>query len=293
MFRKVNLKIADYSIHLLSDFDLELEEGYLPFIEESTEGEVDIDIKCYEGIPFEVFNTDDLVFEARNDVQKFYAIYRMKDGLLFYIYNQQIINQISHVAYLNENYTDWKIYVAAQENGKVNALKYPLGPIIMHYLTVKSEAVMIHASCIFDGSKGRLFTGFSGRGKSTISKLWADAGNLVINDDRIIIRKQNNHYYAYNTPMYYQDKPKKTQLDSIFLISHSPENVMTKLSGATAVSRVMAFCIQNNFDPLFIQNNLDFLSELSSQVDIYDLGFVPDERIVTFIQENESTKELS
>lgn len=290
MLNQVNLTIADYSIHLHSDFDLELEDGFLPFIDETPKELADISIECFKGIPFEEFSSaDDLVFEARNEVQKFYTIYRMANGLLFYIYNQQKIDQISHVAHLNENYTDWKIYTTAQENGKINALKYPLGPIIMHYLTVKSEAIMIHASCIFDGSKGRLFTGFSGRGKSTMSKLWADAGNLVINDDRIIIRKQNNYFYAYNTPMYYKDKSKKTRLDSIFLISHSPENRMTKLSGATAVSRVMAFCIQNNFDSLFIQNNLDFLSDLSTQIGIYDLGFVPDESIVTFIQENEST----
>jgi hypothetical protein len=158
----------------------------------------------------------------------------------------------------------------------------------MHYLTVKSDAVMIHASCVFDGKKGRIFTGFSGNGKSTISKIWADAGNLIINDDRIIIRKSDGRYYAYNTPMYYSDISKKAPLDAIYLISHCPENRMKKISGALAVSKVLAFCIQNNFEQKLIQNHLNFLSELSAHVSVYELGFVPDASVVKFIVDNET-----
>ena len=147
---------------------------------------------------------------------------------------------------------------------------------------------MMHASCAFDGVKARIFSGFSGAGKSTMSKIWSEVRNQIINDDRLIIRKQGDEYVVYNTPMYYQDIPKKAALSSVYLISHSPENNIKKLYGAMAVSRMMAFSIQNNFDKQYIQSRLNFFSELCSKIPVYDLGFVPDGNVVNFIKDNEA-----
>jgi hypothetical protein len=157
----------------------------------------------------------------------------------------------------------------------------------MHYITLKTNAVMMHASCAYDGKKARLFTGFSGAGKSTMSMLWSKAGRQIINDDRLIVRKQDGVFFVYNTPMYYKDIPKKAPLSSIFLISHSPENRIKKLSGAMSITRVMAFSIQNNFDRRFIESRLDLFTELCSLVGVYELGFVPDESVVNFVLDNE------
>lgn len=288
MQNSINITIADFFIKLNSESNIELEEGYLPFLSLEDKAEADVTIHCYLGLPANLFKQEDLVFEAKNEIQKFYSIFRSGKYLGFIIYNQEIKDKIQQIAFLDESYSHWKVYSDPASDSSLWPLKYPLGPIVMHYLTVKSDAVMIHASCIFDGSKGRIFTGFSGNGKSTISKLWADAGNLIINDDRLIIRKSDSGYKAYNTPMYYKDIPKNTSLDAIYLISHSSENRMKKLSGALAVSKVMAFCIQNNFEQKQIQNHLDFLSELCSHIPIFELGFVPDSSVVNFILANEN-----
>lgn len=273
-------------LKLHSKSDIDLEEGYEPFICEVED--YDVNIECFSDINFPVFKTENLVFEAANELQKFYTIYKSETNLGFVIYNQQNINEIQQTAILSENFRNWQIFSKPDNKGNLNPLRYPMGPIIMQYLTVKSEAVMIHASCVFDGEKGRIFTGFSGTGKSTISQIWSEAGNQVINDDRLIIRKTNAGYFVYNTPMYYRDSPKKAPLNSIFLISHHPENKIKKLTGALAVSKILAFCIQNNFDRFFIQNNLDFLTALSTQVDVYELGFVPDSSVVDYILLNET-----
>lgn len=284
---QLTLNIADFIIQLSSELAISLEDGYIPFV--CKDQKPDVHINCYENTRIPVFEKEQLVFEAANETQKFYSIYKYQNKLGFVIYNQQNIDQIQQTAVLSDDFKTWEIYSSSDENGVVNPLRYPMGPIVMQYLTVKSEAVMIHASCVFDGIKGRLFTGFSGAGKSTISEIWSKAGHQIINDDRLIIRKTNEGYYAYNTPMYYADQPKRAALNSIFLISHSPENRIKKLSGALAVSRVLAFCIQNNFDKTFIQNNLDFVAGLSNQVAVYDLGFVPDDQVVKFVLSNENT----
>jgi len=283
----ITLSIADFILKIQSENVITLEEGYLPFVVNETTDKTDVNIDCFSGIPPTPFKQEELVFEAKNEVQKFYSIYRIGSNLGFIIYNQQLNDTVQQIAILDETFSHWKVYSDPETDGGLLSLKYPLGPIIMYYLTVNSQAVLIHASCVFDGSKGRIFTGFSGTGKSTMSKLWADAGNLIINDDRLIIRKRDNGYFVFNTPMYYNDRSKKTLLNAIHLIRHSPENIIKKQSGALAVSRVLAFCIQNNYDKIYIQNHLDFLSELCMNVPVYELGFVPDKSIINFVLENE------
>lgn len=283
----IHLVIAGFSISLFSDTIIELEDGYLPFVDQENNELADVTIECFSALPNNTFKAEELVFEAKNEQQRFYSIYRIGKALGFIIYNQQAKNEIQQIAMLDENFTHWKVYTELA-NSNFIPLRYPLGPIIMHYMTLKTDAVMMHASCAYDGFKARIFTGFSGAGKSTISKLWSTAGNLIINDDRIIVRKRETGYFVYNTPMYYKDRPKEAPLNSIFLISHSPENRLKQLTGAISISKVMAFSIQNNFDKQFIQSRLEFFSDLCSTVSVFELGFVPDESVVNFILDNET-----
>jgi len=283
----VDIVIAGFSIRLFSNAEIELEEGYLPFVVENKTLKTDISVECIAGIPTTLFEQTHPVFEAENDEKKFYSIYRVASNLGFVIYNQEN-GSIQQIALLNNDFTHWKIYSEKTSSGSILPFRYPMGPIVMHYMTFTSGAVMMHASCAFDGKKARLFSGFSGAGKSTISKLWSDAGSMIVNDDRLIIRKQGDEYFVHNTPMYYKDIPKKVRLNSIFLISHSPENKIQKLTGALAISNVMAFSIQNNFDKQFVQSRLELFHDICSHVSVYKLGFVPNQSVVNFIRSHEA-----
>lgn len=283
----MQLQIADYTLKITSEHPLYLDEGYQPFLKEGEILNPDIHIECLSGLPEGLKKETRFLFEAEDKGQKFYSIFRHGKGLGFHIYDQQEKNTIQQIALLDETLTNWKISSRQLPDGTLFSLKYPMGPILMYYLTVKSEAVMIHASGIYDGKKGRVFTGFSGYGKSTMSGLWQACGNLVINDDRLILRKQDGKLFMHNTPMYYRDRPKKSPVNAFHLIRHAPENSCKKVSGAQAVSKVLAFCIQNNFDKQFIQNHLSFISELCSVAAVYETGFVPDTDIVRYIQEND------
>lgn len=288
--KNISIRIAGYHIKLSSgNLPLESEPGYRSFIIPEI-AQPDVLICCKEGIPDTVFDMSQPVFEAENEEQKFYSIYKTDHGLGFVIYNQQNKTEIQQIATLDAGYREWTVYSRPTQAGTLQPLRYPMGPIIMHYLTVNTDAIMIHASCVFDGTKGRIFTGFSGAGKSTISGIWAAQGHLLVNDDRLIIRREGDNFFVHNTPMYYEDVPKRVPLHSIFLISHSPENRIRRVTGATAVSKVLAFCIQNNFDRYFISNNLKLISDVCAKTDIYELGFVPDSNVIDFILDNEAER---
>src|ERR1035437_215426 len=153
MSNQITLSISDFIITLHSENSISLEEGYLPFVLEDNTIAPDIHVECRPGKPDFTFSEDDLVFEAKNELQKFYSIYRSGPELGFYIYNQQTKDEIQQVAILDKTFSHWTVYSNPETDGSLKSLNYPLGPIIMYYLTVNSEAVMIHASCIFDGLK--------------------------------------------------------------------------------------------------------------------------------------------
>jgi hypothetical protein len=267
--------------------ELFLEVGYQPFVAENQEVNPDITIKCFENTEFVKPTAKEAVFEAADEHLRYYSIFKIENGLLFEIYNQQQNADIQQIALVNNDFTQWEIYSEKNSFGQLVPMLYPLGPIIMQYMLVNRDAIMIHASCIFDGKKTRIFSGFSGVGKSTMAKIWGEEGHLIINDDRLLIRKINGKFYAFNTPMYYADKPKRALLSGIFLIRHSPANDIKRLSGAAAVSKVLAFCIQNNFDSSIILHNLQFMSALCTETPVYSLGVVPDKQIIDFILKNE------
>ncbi|NLO72026.1 MAG: hypothetical protein GX102_14000 [Porphyromonadaceae bacterium] len=282
MSYQLNISIAGFSIQLNSERKLTLDIGFKHFITNES-GNADIVVECKIKDKNISFDNAEKVFTSENEELKFYEIYRKGEDLLFVVYNQQNQSKIQQIALLKADLRHWVIW-SDEINGTLEPLLYPMAPILLHYAILNADAVMMHASGVFDGVKGRMFSGFSGTGKSTISGIWRDAGNLLINDDRLIIRRENGMYFIYNTPMFYEDKNKKAPLDAVYLIRHSPENSIQKISGAAAVTGIMAFSIQNNYDKRFIQHHLDFFSKMIESVPIYRLGFVPDEGVIEFIK---------
>lgn len=274
----IRLKAADEKLILI-------EESYLPFILTRKHISSDVIATSNKGIPEDLLQQTDLLFEAKNDQQKLFSIHDHSNSYRFIIYDQQAAGEVQQVALLDKDLSEWEFFSRQTDTKEeIFPLLYPMVPLVLYYLTLKSEAVMLHASGVFDGDKGRLFTGFSGAGKSTMAYLWQKAGAKIINDDMLIVRKEKGNYVMYNTPMPYVDIPKKAKLDSAYLIKHAQNNGIKKLSGASAVSRLMAFCVQHNYNALFIEHHLNFLSDLCNKIPVYETGFLPDLSIVDFIK---------
>ncbi len=166
-------------------------------------------------------------------------------------------------------------------------MEYPLDALILYYLTIFYGDIMIHASGINNTGRGYLFSGVSGNGKTTLAKLWYRSGAVVINDDRLILRKRGGGYVMYNIPLYIDDEPRESPVHKIYLIGHGEENRQVLLKGASAVSHIMANCIQQNWNKEIIARLLGSVSIMCSTVPVFRLSFVPDRRIIEYILENE------
>jgi hypothetical protein len=284
------ISIAGIKIRLQSkeNIDIGFDAGYIPYMisDECSDHEIVIEVRRGLEQPNEFLGK--LLFEASDEERNYFRIYCHNDTYAFYIYDPIVKNRIQQIALLNRELNEWVIYCEANDSSNtVFPLMYPMGPLVFYYLTVKFEMIMIHASGVFDGNCGNLFTGFSGSGKSTMASIWGQEGSEIINDDRIIVRQENGNYFMYNTPMFYTDSIKKSRVDNLFIIHHSRENALNQVYGVMAVSGVLAFCIQHAYNPLFVSRHLAFVHELCSKIPIFDLGFFPDKNVIHFIKSHE------
>ena len=280
------LSIGKFEIELInkSSAEIKLDDGYLHFISPKMQVVPDVQLEIYAGIPTELLNTDLLVFESNDGAVKLWHVYKTIDGYKVVVFNPQNISEIQQVALISTSSKTWAIYVNPNPANCILPLAYPMGPLILYYLTAQFNAIMIHSSGIIDGEKGYLFSGFSGVGKSTMAGIWQSEGCNIINDDRLMLRIENKKVLMHNTPMFYQDVPKLNQLNAIFLLKQTKENCINQLHGIEAITRLMAFCIQHAYDKQYLENHLSNIFDISDSIPIFELGFKPDADIVTYIR---------
>jgi hypothetical protein len=182
--------------------------------------------------------------------------------------------------------TEWDMWIEGAGR-ETDPMEYPLDGLILYYITSIHNSIMIHASGINNAGKGYLFSGISGKGKTTMAKLWDKSGCMVIHDDRLIIRKTGSEYIMYNTPVYKNDSPRESKIDRLFLIEHGKKNRIIPVKGAECVSLVMANCIQHNWNREVIDRLLGSVSELCADIPVSKLFFTPDRTVIDHILENE------
>ena len=283
------LTVADYFVKISSNenYPIFFEEGYSNFLQLEPVENYDATVVCYAGLPEESSYAGEVIFDAVLDKQRLWQVVRTKKERAFIVFNPNKIEEIQQVAFLNDESTEWHVYsrvLKQNEDSFISPLSYPLGALILYYLTLNSNAFMIHASGVWDGETGRIFSGFSGVGKSTMAKIWEEEGAHIVNDDRLIVREVNGEYFMYNTPMPYADLNKQAQVSKFYFPFHSKKNSAEKLSGAQALSQLMAFCFQHNYDKRYTEHLITQLEKITQQTGTYKLGVVPTPSIIDFIR---------
>jgi hypothetical protein len=284
----MRLRIADFIIQInqASSHPIYLDEGYLPFEVENDGTEPDLIVNAFGELPKVQIPKGVLLYRAQMPEGELWNVSKEGDVFIFNVFESESLGTLQQVCTTDSQFREWNVYMIScntPESG-IEPLKYPLGPLLMYYLTVHHEAIMIHASGISDNGIGRIFTGVSGKGKSTMARIWFEEGADVLNDDRLIIRKEKEGYTIHNTPMFYADRPRSSEFKSAYIIRHEPENVLEKLSGATAVSALAANCIQHGYDRKMVEHHLSFLSDMVNEVPVYSVGFVPNSSIVSSVR---------
>ena len=181
----------------------------------------------------------------------------------------------------------WQIYADSEED-TVNPLPYPVDGLLLWFLSSATGDIMIHGSGVVCGGRGWIFTGRSGSGKTTIAGIFDRAGDRVIHDDRLILRRDGDGWVMHNTPVYRDDEPRSAAVDHLWAISHGTSNISTPVKGAGAVAMILSNCIQQNWNREAASRLAASVEELAAKVRISRLSFLPDGSIRDYLAARES-----
>lgn len=138
-------------------------------------------------------------------------------------------------------------------------------------------AVSIHASAVVLEGRSYLFTGRSGAGKSTHSRLWLGTfpGAALLNDDNPVIRIVNGQVMAYGTPWSGKTPCYRNTgmpVGGIVRIVQARENIFTPLCDVDAFTSLLPGCSLIRHDPVLLDALCGTLVEVSTSVPVGILG---------------------
>ena len=281
--------IAGYYFELKnkSEYPFAIEAGFEHFMVQNPKN-ADIRLQFYEG--FLQLSLDKLLYRAKNGTQILWEIFACQSQKLFLVYHPES-GLLQQQAFYDAKTRCWKIYAEKSKHEAedvLNPLAYPMAPLLWYVLSTEEPLLLVHASGVFDGEQGRIFSGFSGVGKSTMAGIWQRNGAEVINDDRLLLKRlHNGKWQMFNTPMIYIDQNKSCELHRIYFPFHNETNSIENLSGAKALATVLAYTIHHGYDAQHLLHHSNLAEKLVNELPISKLGVVPSDAIIDFIRSNE------
>jgi len=307
MKTEVKLKIADIIIQMQSDFALEQlteEEQRLEvaerfknfFYEGKKDPHIIIKVEIVDKLP-QIRKTEPV-----------FITYHFEDGsenwrLLkkgnTYIYKTPLKDK-KQLMLVNETFDRVTAYLKPK---KVKGWVWNISDIIydflqvllINYFALKKRGIFTHAIGVKDlDSKGLLFAGKSGSGKTATARLWHKHSKaMVLNDDRIIVRKVNGKFLIYGSPWhgefsdYLTSRIESAPLEKLFFIHHSSKNTARRISEKIAFNFLYPALFPTFWDKEYLENIVSFCQDLIKSVPCYSLGFVNDKRVIGFVRKIE------
>jgi hypothetical protein len=164
--------------------------------------------------------------------------------------------------------------------------------LLIDYFSRRNKGIFVHAVGIKDtDNKGLLFPGKSGAGKTTTAKIWhRQTKAMILNDDRIIIRKKKGGFFMYGTPWhgtfsdYLSSHMEPACLDRAFFIYHNSRNISRRVSCAEAFKLLYPTLLAPFWNRKQLENVADFCQDLVKMVNCFRLGFVKNKNIINYIR---------
>jgi hypothetical protein len=154
---------------------------------------------------------------------------------------------------------------------------------IVHTLILARQGgFLVHAASAIRGGKAFLFSGVSGAGKTTISRL-APHDAKLLTDEISYVRRRGDWYVACGTPFAGElarvGVNQSAPLGTFFLLEKGPENKIEPVAPAEAIQRLLRNILFFADDPQLVELVFQSACEFASVVPIRRLTFVPDQRV--------------
>jgi hypothetical protein len=162
------------------------------------------------------------------------------------------------------------------------ALNYPYDQALLTNRMVHGGAGVIHACGVVVDGKGLVFAGRSGVGKTTLARLWRDAGATLLNDDRVILRVDRGRVVGLWASPWHGDETEvhaeTAPLCGIFHLRQAPVNRLQRITETEALTSLLATTVAPFYSASAMNRVVDLWSEVVQHVPSYSLEFTPDTR---------------
>jgi hypothetical protein len=154
---------------------------------------------------------------------------------------------------------------------------------ILHSLVLASRGgFLLHAASGICDARAFLFSGVSGAGKTTISRL-APPEATLLTDEISYIRPTATGYFAYGTPFSGElakaGENTSSPMGALFFLEQGPENRVDELPPAEAVRRLMRNILFFAEDNELVERLLATACDFVEKVPVRRLTFYPDARV--------------
>lgn len=163
-----------------------------------------------------------------------------------------------------------------------NNLAYMESAYQFYVELVRFGGIYLHSSAVSLDNKAYLFSGPSGMGKSTHTKLWqATFGGAaqVFNDDKPAMRRLNGVWYAYGTPWCGKDginQNRKVPLAGICFLKQASENRIRCLTQQEAMKKILTQTIFRFQEVELLDQMLETLDKLVREIPVFELENRPE-----------------
>ena len=146
---------------------------------------------------------------------------------------------------------------------------------------LKYGGFYLHCSAVVWEGKAYLFSGDSGVGKSTHTRLWQSTfgpGARVINDDKPALRLIDGVWYAYGTPWCGKDGiniNEKAPVAGVCFLKQASHNAIRRLNSQEALENILKQTIWKFHNPMILNAVLDHLDRFLKMVPVYELENLP------------------
>lgn len=151
--------------------------------------------------------------------------------------------------------------------------------VLYALLVFRASGILFHAAGISYEGRGYAFFGHSGSGKTTISR--SSRGKRVLNDDLVMLIKENGTWKVHSTPFWNELKlkpePASAQLVGLFLLVKGHQVHIEKINRGVAIAEMISCMPVISVDPPNIQKLIPLVSELLDIVPVFQLHFLPDD----------------
>ena len=172
-------------------------------------------------------------------------------------------------------------------SGKFKKMAIDNALMVMFALaTAQKGTALFHAAAVSYDSRGYMFLGKSGTGKSTHAGLWVKhiEGAVLMNDDNPVVRVSAGQAVVYGspwsgkTPCY---RNVSCPLGGIVLLSQAPYNQIKRLEGIEAYVTLISSISGQRWNEGIANGLHQTENELASNMPIWHLECLPDEDAAT------------